>query len=256
MTQLLVAHEKPTRYRNLVAKVTPRPASDADDEPDVIARITTDIVDDDREVVLPGGADLSRFRLNPIIMLCHAYGRPGEYYPLPVGKAIWTRQEGNGLVQGIRFSRETPMGRQVLALFAEKMLRTFSIGFTSLEASAPTKQELARRPDWRDAVVIHRRWKLLEVSVVPIPCNVEAIGVYQAKGRKLPSFVQLPQSRAAAPARQSAAALTDRAARVGRQVGIATAAATMALLQVRAERERAAAQQRNFQLWANWNGVW
>jgi hypothetical protein len=71
-------------------------------------------------------------------------------------------------------------------------LNTFSIGFVSLEASRPSTQEKSRHPEWREVNLIHRRWKLLEVSVVPIPCNEDAVGVYLRKGRRLPSFLWLP----------------------------------------------------------------
>lgn len=177
------------RYRNFNAEVA---RGRNPNGPDVIATITCETVDADNEVVLADGADLSRFVKAPRIMLCHAYGRPGEYYPLPIGVALWTKQEGNALLAGIRFSRTTDMAKEVHGLFAEGMLNTFSIGFQSIEASKPTPQEKVAHPDWAAAVLVHRRWKLLEVSVVPIPSNEDAIGVYLRKGRKLPTFVHLP----------------------------------------------------------------
>jgi hypothetical protein len=156
---------------------------------DVVATVTTDCVDADREVVLPGGVDLSRYLSAPRIQLCHATGsRPGEYYVLPIGRAVWTRRIDNSLVQGIEFAK-TPMGQEVAELFRSGMLNTFSIGFVSLEASPPTKAEKLARPDWAKAELVHRRWQLLEVSVVPLPCNSEAIGEWVRKGKVLPSFV-------------------------------------------------------------------
>lgn len=182
--------DKPPRFAELPARLT----KGADPNgPDVIATITCETVDADNEVVLAGGADLSRFRKNPVIQLCHAYGKPGEYYPLPVGKALWVRQEGPALIAGIRFARTSAMGREVTGLFEESVLSAFSIGFQSLEASPPTKEEKRAHPDWADASMVHRRWKLLETSVVGIPSNPDALGVYVAKGGKLPPYISIPK---------------------------------------------------------------
>jgi hypothetical protein len=190
-TDTLLAEEKPTHYRDFAALVTPGLDPNG---PDVVATITCDSVDADKEVVLPQGADLSRYIKAPRVMLCHAYGRPGEYYPLPIGKALWTKRQGKAIVQGIRFARSSAMGREVQGLFEEGMLNTFSIGFVSLESSRPTTQEKSLHPEWREVNIIHRRWKLLEVSVVPIPCNEDAVGVYLRKGKSLPAFVWIPDT--------------------------------------------------------------
>lgn len=156
-------------------------------EPDVVATVTCDSVDADNEVVLPGGADLSRYIKAPRIMLCHAYGRPGDYYPLPIGKALWTKRQGNGIMQGIRFAK-TAMAQEVAELFRDDMLNTFSIGFISKESSPPTKQEKLAYPEWAKVELIHRRWKLLEVSVAPIPSNEDALGRWVGKGRGVKTF--------------------------------------------------------------------
>ncbi len=182
--------DKPSRFAELPARLTKGTDPNG---PDVVAVITCETVDADNEVVLAGGADLSRFRKNPVIQLCHSYGKPGEYYPLPVGKALWVRQEGPALIAGIRFARTSAMGREVTGLFEESVLSAFSIGFVSLEASPPTKEEKRTHPEWADASLIHRRWKLLEVSAVGIPSNEDALGVYVAKGGKLPPYISIPK---------------------------------------------------------------
>lgn len=159
---------------------------------DVVATITDDSVDGDNEVVLPQGADLSRYIKAPRIMLCHAYGKPGDYYPIPVGKALWTRREGNAIRQGIRFAKDGE-GPLIANLFRDGMLNTFSIGFIAEESSPPTKQEKSARPEWKNVNLVHRKWKLLEVSVVPIPSNENAIGEWVRKGHALPKFLWTPK---------------------------------------------------------------
>src|SRR3954447_2418989 len=71
-------------YKAVTAKVAP--PADPDASIDLACFMSTDAVDADDEVPRPGGVDLSRFEKNPVVMLCHAYGQPGCYYPLPVGK--------------------------------------------------------------------------------------------------------------------------------------------------------------------------
>lgn len=172
---------------------------------DVACFMTTDTVDADDEVVLPSGADLSRFEKNPVLMLCHAYGQPGSYYPLPIGKVVWTRKRPHGVMAGIAFARSTTMGREVKALFDEDMCRSFSIGFRSLESSPMTWDEARSRADWKDAyqrrsgrILVHRRWSLLELSVAPIPSNEDALRAkYAARNQSIPSWINLTTVREA-----------------------------------------------------------
>lgn len=188
-------------YKGIVAKV--QPSIDPDAGVDVVCFMSTDSVDADTEVVLPGGADFSRFDKNPVLMLCHGYGQPGCYYPLPVGKVLWTKRRPHGVMAGIQFADVTDMARDVKALFATGMLRSFSIGFISLEASLMTREEAASRPDWQAAydrtggkVLVHRKWMLIELSVAPVPSNPDAlVTAYKAKGLSVPTWLQFPEVR-------------------------------------------------------------
>ena len=184
---------KPNRYKELSANLRKVEKPD-NTRIDVVATVSDDSVDGDHVVVLPGGLDKTRYDKAPRIMLCHAYGRPGDYYPMPVGKALWTRREGNKIKQGIRFAKYG-MGPLVADLFRDEMLNTFSIGFISEESSPPTKQEKMQNPAWAKAELVHRRWKLLEVSVVPIPSNENAIGEWVQKTGLKPKFLWSPNRR-------------------------------------------------------------
>lgn len=186
------------QYRHLTANVAK--SVDPDAAIDVACFMTTDTPDGDSEVMLPDGADLSRFVKNPVVMLCHAMGQPGCYYPLPIGKTEWTKQRPRGILAGVRFTEKTPMGREVKALFDDDMLRSFSIGFKPIEQSLMTRQEADSRPDWKAAfdatrgrINMHRKWQLLELSVAPVPSNPDALRVnYKAKGILLPKWLELP----------------------------------------------------------------
>lgn len=188
-------------YKALEAQVAP--SIDPTAAVDLACYMTVDTIDADGEVVLPGGGDFSRFDKNPILMLCHGYGQPGCYYPLPIGKVVWIKKRPHGVMAGVKFAQSTQMARDVKALFDEDMCRAFSIGFLSLEASLMTRKEAASRPDWKAAyersggkVLVHRRWTLLELSVAPLPSNEDALRQhYAAKGLSVPTWLQLPEAR-------------------------------------------------------------
>src|ERR1700722_12933718 len=105
------------KYKFLEARVSP--SIDPSAAVDVACFMTTDAVDADDEVVLPSGAELSRFEKNPVLMLCHAYGQPGNYCPLPIGKVVWTKKRPHGLMAGVAFARSTTIGREIKGLFDE-----------------------------------------------------------------------------------------------------------------------------------------
>lgn len=193
----LIHGDPECQYKHFTAKVGS--PIDPDAPIDVECFMTTDSVDADEEVMLPEGIDLSRFNKNPVVMLCHAMGQPGCFYPLPVGRAVWTRRVKRGVLAGVKFSEKSDMGREVKSLFEENMLRSFSVGFRPLEASGMTRKEAESRPDWQEAyertkgqVRVHRKWSLIELSVAPIPSNPDAlVTTYKAKGILVPAWLNL-----------------------------------------------------------------
>lgn len=201
MTTDLLHGDPECRYKHLTARVAP--SIDPDAAIDVACFMSTDTVDADDEVLLPEGVDLSRFDRNPVVMLCHSYGQPGCYYPLPVGKAEWTKKRPRGILAGVRFTDRTAMGREIKALFDDDMLRSFSVGFIPRDASPMTRDEAGSRPDWHAAyertkgrILVHRSWHLLELSVAPVPSNPDALDTrYRSKGIAVPSWLQLPSPR-------------------------------------------------------------
>jgi phage head maturation protease len=196
--------ETPDRYRSIDARFqTP---IDPDAAVDVTAFLTVDTVDDDNEVVLPSGGDLSRFEKNGPLLLCHDWVKEVSYYPLPVGQVVWTKVRPHGILGGIKFARGSEMGREAKALVEEEILRGVSIGFKTVEASPMTKAEAATRPDWQAAfertrgkVNVVRKWKLLELSLTPLPCNEDTlIQVLKVKGLARPKWLPPAETKEAA----------------------------------------------------------
>lgn len=120
-------------------------------------------VDRDKDRVLPFGADLTNFAKNPIMMFGHNYEDPWSI----IGRAADTMVGADG----VRFRPELrqpandadPMNI-IRLLWEQDLLRAASIGFNPTE--------------WKENEFGGRdftRWELLEISLVPIPANADAL---------------------------------------------------------------------------------
>lgn len=124
---------------------------------------STPDVDRDKDRVIATGARLDNFLKNPVLMYGHNYRDPWAL----IGKAADLRVDAGG----INFQPELrepandsdPM-TVIRALWDQKLLRAASIGFN------PTKW-MENEVGGRDFV----EWELLEISIVPIPANQNAL---------------------------------------------------------------------------------
>lgn len=185
---LLKATPDATYGRAVVEKATTEimPGERAD-----VSWITTEAMDRDREVVLSAGMDDGHFKSNPIVTLGHCYHQP------PVGRGLWRRRVKDGALHGIKAKTLYPPRPEgwredvwapdsAFALIQAGLLNGKSIGFLSLEASAPTEEEVRARPVWAGVRRVIRRWLLLEYACTWLPCNQEAIVEAVGKGVPLP----------------------------------------------------------------------
>jgi len=124
---------------------------------------STPAVDRDRDRVMPMGADLVDFGKNPVLIFGHNYSEPWSI----IGRVAETVV---GL-DGIRFRPELRQAANdadpmnvVRLLWDEGLLRAASIGFNPLE----WKENEFGGKDFT-------KWSLLEISLVPIPANQEAL---------------------------------------------------------------------------------
>ncbi|HUS48486.1 MAG TPA: HK97 family phage prohead protease [Phycisphaerae bacterium] len=173
--------------------------------------------DEDRqgEIIEPGawGKGLDAYRRNPVILAAHQHRLTTGNSPV-IGSAVKIEPAGEALVFHMKFA-DTQLGREYAALYRDRHMRAFSVGFMSSNG------------EWRDSaspggktkrVWVHTEVELLEISAVAVPANPEAL----ARMR------QLAATAAAAPADEpDAAEAVDRfkadvaeavAAKVGEQV--------------------------------------
>jgi hypothetical protein len=145
-----------------------------------IAWITTESVDRFKEVVLAGGMDDSQYRLNPIVTLGH------DYLQAPVGRSLWRRRAKEGDMRGIKAKTVYPPrpdgwpdpvwpADAAFALVRSGLMSGKSIGFLTLEASAPTEDEVRQNASWLGVRRVVRKWLLLEYACTWLPVNPDAV---------------------------------------------------------------------------------
>lgn len=148
------------------------------------AVISTPTPDRDGDVVEPSGVDLTSFRKNPIFLASHDATKP----------------LGNALVSVLPDRLEAiftfaPKGISAVAdefcgLAKSGILRSVSIGFNPLESKP------INGGGWR-----FTRWELLEISLVSIPANPDALVVersFRGKAGRVLSRANAAEIRAAA----------------------------------------------------------
>jgi len=116
---------------------------------------STSTVDRQGDSVDQSGWELKNFMANPVILWAHNYGE------LPLGKVINLTISDKGLEAEIVFADAdaNPKAQQVKKLIDEGILNAVSVGFI---------------PKERNGNIITRA-ELLEISIVPVPANQEAL---------------------------------------------------------------------------------
>jgi HK97 family phage prohead protease len=124
------------------------------------------------------GWQLANYKANPVILWAHSHYTP------PVGKAPATalNAAGNLSTGPITFTSEAenPFGHQVGLMVAGGFLNTVSVGFLPLEWE--------ERYDEKGYFLGYhfKRMELLEISIVPVPANPQAL----IEGKAAPVFVK------------------------------------------------------------------
>jgi len=143
------------------------------------ATITTDSVDRDGEVVIPAGMNSKDYEKNPVLLYEHDALKP-------IGKMLKMARKDRSIEAEFALAPR-PEGHTgdwlpdtVAALMDFGALNTMSIGFMGTEARPASKADTERFGEGVRRV--YGKWKLLEVSVVSLPANQDAIITAVRKG--------------------------------------------------------------------------
>jgi HK97 family phage prohead protease len=125
------------------------------------------------DVIFARGWDVANFNENPIAL----FGHDANTVEHVVGRAKNVRVEGTRLIGDIEFmdAETNPKAAIVCEMVRKKFLRTVSVGFQ------PKEWELAKDKN-RPGGVNFKKQELLEISIVPIPANPNALVQAKAAG--------------------------------------------------------------------------
>lgn len=170
-------------------------------------RMTTETIDRQGEIVTLDGWSFDRYLTNPVVLDTHDYASIEAI----VGRTVSIDRDADGWNATIRFNA-SECGLLAQRLVEDGDLRAISVGFRPLVIEYPDATAL-RRARTLDAVaeralvsvapdpavaVRHVEKELLEISVVPIPANPDAIRIRSVNGAAT-AVTAAPVSKAVAP---------------------------------------------------------
>lgn len=172
MSTLLKILESRHRVKGVRIKATTAKVQN-DDTGMFAARITQEIVDRQREVLLVSGIQTADFARMGAVFLNHDYSAPlaipgptSTFSDHIIARATWL---------------DTPLAREWRAFVAEMQKAGkevgVSIGFIPLEERRPTKADRERFGDGLHGVI--SKSLMLEWSIAPVPVNAESVLINQ-----------------------------------------------------------------------------
>jgi HK97 family phage prohead protease len=144
--------------------------------------MSTSTVDRPGDTIAQEGWVLEAYRKNPVLLFGHDYSQP------PVGRVKSVAVEGGKLMgRAIEFTPKDlyPFGAMVGEMVRGGWMNACSVGF------APTKYAYNEKRGGLDFL----EQELLELSVVPVPANSEALVGAKSAGVDLSPLVQLAEKR-------------------------------------------------------------
>lgn len=155
----------------------------------IVAKITTDSVDRDGEVLIPQGMNSQDFEKNPVLFYNHEYDQP-------VGR-VTNLKRTDGAVYGNLSFAQRPDGYQgdffpefVEALVRQGIIKGVSVGFVPEGGGARAATKADRAKFGGQIKRVFNKWKLLEVSIAPLPANQDALIEAVEKGLVTPIQVK------------------------------------------------------------------
>lgn len=159
-----------TKFKNFTATVSPI------GERKMSFTISTAAVDRDGDTIDPKGWDLGSYTKNPVVLWAHDYSSP------PVGKAVNIKSTEHGLQADVEFLPQglDPFADKIHDMCKAGFLNATSVGFRGMEYD-----EASGRKGYD-----FKKQELLEFSIVPVPCNPEALAQRGLKNDQLKHYAK------------------------------------------------------------------
>lgn len=131
---------------------------------------TTGGVDRTGEIVSPKGGDFAAWLRNPVILYNHEWGHP------PIGRGLSVTSTDTAHTIEVEFApREIhPLAGMIADLAEAGFINACSIGFRTTDSE--------RGPD---GVYVIKSWEMLELSIVNVPANADALIAGKAAGKRM-----------------------------------------------------------------------
>ena len=153
----------------------------------IVAKLTTSSIDRDGEVLIPQGMNSKEFEKNPILFYHHNY-------ETPIGTVKNLRREDEAVYGELNFAKRPEkfegdfFPEFVEALVRQGIVKGVSVGFIPETNGARMASKADRKRYGHGIKRVYNKWKLLEVSVAPLPANQDAL--VQAVDKGLVTRVQ------------------------------------------------------------------
>jgi HK97 family phage prohead protease len=137
----------------------------ADDGSRIVRFVLSDgSVDRMGDVIDPYGWELTAFRANPVVLFAHLSSEP------PVGRMVRTFVANDRLMGDVEFASADvyPFADQIYKLVVNGFIRACSVGFLPIEWQFSDDGD-------RQFGIDFKRQELLELSIVPVPANQNAL---------------------------------------------------------------------------------
>jgi len=136
------------------------------DRRECLAIVSTSDIDRDGEIVVATGLVTSgvNYAGRPVL-LAHDTSK------LPIGSILWIKAEKDKILCKFRLSDKTQQAKDAYDLVQDGSLRFLSIGFSVLQESPPTPQEIKDNPNWAGAMNVVRKLEIYELSLCAVPAN-------------------------------------------------------------------------------------
>lgn len=128
--------------------------------------------------VLTEGGDLRQFERNPVLLFMH--NRAFDRENLPIGRIESMRIDGDKLIGTPVFDLNDEFAKKIADKWENGFLRMLSAGIEIIDISSDANVMLPGQT--RPTIT---KWKLVEVSVVDIGANDEALRLYDQEGTML-----------------------------------------------------------------------
>src|SRR5262245_32988381 len=138
----------------------------------VRAVISTATPDRAGDIIVPKGLrNADEFLRNPVVLWAHQRSLP------PIGTCERLTIDADRIIAETKFSASSQFAQDVFKLYAEGVLRGWSVGFVPAKVH-PIPVGRGKPPSG----VCYPEWDLLEYSAVPIPENPQALTLAVHKG--------------------------------------------------------------------------